>query len=197
MQLFQKCSSNFKKDFLRYAIDQEITREIARRLYVIEKRKAIDPGSIEQALLVKIDDYLKEKARRLVLVTNAQAKSSHALKRLVEEEILHQLPSAVMPRAIRDKFKAFHIDYGNYIDWFSSKRDNLEATLDDSVIPTFPDGIEEFVHDYCVDLTGLLENSLYCSNCRNTFSANHPVYEKFHVCPGCSERMPETGAAKS
>jgi len=119
------------------------------------------------------------------------ALDAYSLRKLIDEEIIHQIPSAMTPRKIRDTYKAFHIDYGNYIDWLESRRLNIEDMIDTDITPTFGSDCEKGDYDlnnYLIDPALLYgENLILCKNCKGKIDENHPVFLKHQECPICAE----------
>jgi len=138
-------------------------------------------------MLNMIDDYLEKTSRRLFLVENSQVKACPHLRELVDDEIIHQIPSSMTPRCIRNTHKAFHIDFGNVVDWIDTKRKEIKEILDHSIVPHFPDDFDSIYSDYVLNAVSVAEDHITCSKCGFGFIKHNPVYNKAGICPRCAE----------
>lgn len=186
MQLFNKCAKKLSGNFAEYAIDYTLVASIASTIYREQKRKAIDPTSSAHILLSRISRYMETKNRRTFLVKSSSASNSSALRKLIDEEHIHQIPSALTPRRIRDDYKAFHIDFGNYADWVMSRNDDHISLSSISVMPFFDTGIESCLEDWVIDIAELDESIIDCKTCGYAFLDSNAVYVKAHICPKCA-----------
>jgi len=186
MKIFQKCSLRIKRDFEKECIDYTLISEVAKDLYRLHKRKTIDPNSTAQMMLRRINEYLENTGKRLFLVKNDDVVKSRALRKLVDEELVHQIPSGMTHRSIRDTHKAYHIDYGNYVDWIEAQKKALTDILDESILAEFPDDFMSDVESYVIPVVE--ESEYQCDSCQKTFPRSNPVYTKLGGCPYCGEK---------
>lgn len=189
MLLFMKCAAKINSDFEKHAIDYKLVSAISTTLYREHKRKTIDPVSTAQKLLDTINEYMETKDRRTFLVKSSAVSKSTALRKLVDEEHIHQVPSASTPRVIRDKYKAFHIDFGNYADWIESRSEDISVLLSVSVLPVFGKEIIENIDDYLIDVSVFEEGVVDCSTCGHSFLKTNRIFMKFNSCPRCAEEV--------
>lgn len=192
MHIFLTCANEIKGEFETNCINKEIIFNVTADHYKRIKRKNIDSASVAQKLLEEINSYMNSTGRRYFIVKNNAALESLSLKKLVDEELIHQIPSAVTPRTIRDKFKAFYIDLGNYIDWARENNTNRlqEQTL--SIIPEFPEDIsDENASRYEIKPIYEDKGMVVCTNilCGYIFDSINPVYKKFSSCPSCANTI--------
>ena len=101
------------------------------------RRRNIDPSSSAQVLLQQINLYMSTTGRRLFLVENYKIGHSPAIHKLIDEELIHQVPSFMTPRCIRDGYKALLIDFGNYIDWLQTRGTDISSLLRKLYWPIF------------------------------------------------------------
>ncbi|HML07310.1 MAG TPA: hypothetical protein VK430_04175 [Xanthobacteraceae bacterium] len=185
MHIFQICSLHIRRNFSNNCIDFSLIADVAKNRYKQQKRKQIDPNSPAQKLLNLINKYMENSGHRLFLVENMQSGSS-ALRKLVDEELIHQIPSAVTHRSISDTHKTYHIDYGNYADWIATKKSDVSELLNEFVIPTFPRNFERSIKDYTINIAVIANEKGECKSCGRIFDLSHPVYMKAKICPGCA-----------
>lgn len=190
MQLFQKCSLKIKRNFEKRCISHKLVFTIAKETYNKIKRKNIDPTSSSQALLSAINKHMETVGSRIFLVENSKSGKSRALRKLVDEELVHQVPSSVTPRAIRDTHKVYMVDFGNYVDWITTKSTDLSSLLAESVLARFPDGFSERYGDFVIDVAGIEADTLSCPSCRKKVEKSHPVFVKAGICPSCAVPVP-------
>ncbi len=129
MSIFQKCSLRIRRDFKNSCIDYKLISDVSKDIYRMQKRKAIDPSSISQKLLNLINSYLEDTGRRLFLVDHSNIISLTPLRKLVDEGLIHPIPSAVTHRRIRETYRAYHIDYGNFADWIETEQKDIKSLL--------------------------------------------------------------------
>jgi hypothetical protein len=185
MNIFQVCSLRIRREFTKRAIDHALVIEVARNRYMLQKRKQIDPTSPAQKLLNLINEYMDRTGHRLFLVENANA-GSKALRKLVDEELIHPIPTAVTHRAIADTHKAYHIDYGNFADWITTKKTDITGLLNERVLPVFPKSFEKLVGTYTIDASEIADERGDCQDCHRVFDLSNPVFIKAKICPYCA-----------
>lgn len=191
MNVFQKCVRKIDQDFATRCIDASLIGEVSSTIYRTDKLKRVDPASAAQKLLSALNKYMEGKDRRVFFVRNEHT-SSASLRKLVDEELVHQLPASVVHRDVRDQAKAYMVDFGNYADLVEVRRQPIEKLLDEFLVPTFPDDIGRNLDEYLIDPTKFDEGRETCPKCQNSFSINHPVFVKAGLCNTCGFQFPET-----
>ena len=186
MNIFHKCSLRIKRNFEMFCIDHRAIYAEARNTYNTDKRKTIKTDSEAQKLLRIVNNYMETTGRRLFIVENSLVPNSEALQKLVDEELVHQLPSSITPRDICDSHKAYLIDFGNYVDWIETRKKDIAILLNESVIATFPDDFSTVMNEYEIDVAQVKNDSVECPNCNSKFSASEPVYKKANLCVHCA-----------
>lgn len=189
MDLFHKCYLRIDRNFTKYCINYYVIAEESKNLYKIDKRKNIKPRSSAHQLLKIINQYLDKTERRLFIVEIEHAVRSNSLRKLIDEELIHQIPSAMTHRSIMDSYKAYHIDFGNYVDCITTKKKDIDILLNASVLPFFPKNFEAILESYVIDVAKVEDDILNCHNCDKMFSIAHPVYKKTLLCPNCAEEI--------
>lgn len=186
MQLFQKCSLKIKRNFEKRCISHKLVFTMSKETYNKIKRKNIDPTSTAQTLLSAVNRHMEAVGSRIFLVENGQSGKSKALRKLVDEELVHQIPSSVTPRAIRDTHKVYIVDFGNYVDWITTKSTDLSSLLAESVLAKFPDDFGDRYKDFVIDVSATEVDILNCLACRKKVEKTHPVFVKAGICPQCA-----------
>jgi hypothetical protein len=186
MNIFHLASLKVKRDFNKYCIDHETVYRVAKNTYKTDKRKTIEPNSDAQKLLRLINDYMERNNRRLFLVENSQVPESLALQKLVDEELIHQVPSAVTHRSICDSHKTFLIDFGNYIDHIEARKNDISVLLNEDVIAKFPDDFESHLANYTIDISVIQSEYIQCPSCTKSFSIHQAVYLAANMCMYCA-----------
>lgn len=191
MSLFHLSSLKIKRDFETYCIDHETVYLVAKDAYKTDKRKTILPNSDAQKLLVLINSYMENNDRRLFLVENSQVPDSKALQKLVDEELIHQVPSAVTHRSICDTHKTFLVDFGNYIDHIETRNNDISVLLSEGVLAKFPVDFQDHFNHYVVDISVIESEYIKCPECTKSFSIEHPVYITAKLCMHCAYEFEE------
>lgn len=186
MDIFHKGQLEIKGNFHNFAITHHIVHSISRNSFKIDKRKTVLPGSSAHKLHALINTYMDNTGHRLFLIKNAQIPSSDALQKLVDEELIHQVPSAVTHRSICDSHKSFLIDFGNFVDHIEAKKRDIESLLNESVLAQFPEGFENCIEDYELNIEGIGNDFIECPECGKTFHKLEPVFVKARMCKHCA-----------
>ncbi len=185
MNMFQSCSIRINRDFENDCINSDVISDISRKIYRTDKRKRVSPNSDAQKLLIKINNYMEKFDRRLFLVLNEET-NMDAIRKLVDEELIHQIPSAIVHRDVSDEYKAYHIDFGNYVDFIEARKYPIERLLDEVIIPTFPDKIAAEIESYRISLEEFSKDIVHCGGCGHKFPFDHPVFVNASICPSCA-----------
>ena len=186
-QIFHKCSMKIKHDFKNCCICREIIGDVAREKYLVEKRKTLEKDSAPQLLWNRINEYMNRTSHSFFLVENMEAKNSKALRKLVDEKLCHPIPSALVPRLVRDKYKLFQIDYGNCVDSIKYRRRKMDSVLAETVLPVVPTDFEKTYESFRVQVGDIAEKVILCAWCKRSFSFEEPVFVKHKLCPKCGE----------
>jgi hypothetical protein len=188
-EIFQKCSLKINKDFQHYCINKNLIQDIARDIYLFEIRKRIDKESDSQKLWEKVNANIDKTEMRYFLVENTYARTSIVLRKLIDEEFIHPIPSALTPRIIRDKFKMYNLNYGDYIDWCKSKKVKTDHLLDESIFPKMPVDFETSYEKYIILINDFTREYITCSGCKHIFINTEPIYLKYKSCPKCANEI--------
>ena len=184
--LFHKCASRFKMDFSNYAIHSSAIREAARDLFLQEKRKRLEKASAAHILYTRISSTMQATKSRIFMVPAKEAKTSIALRKLVDEELVHPIPSAMVPRVLRDDYKMFSVDYGNYVDWQYSLKEPWKD-LEEEMLPRIPQSPESQGISCVVTASDVEDAAMCCESCKRSFNPKHPVYLQYGTCPQCAQ----------
>ncbi len=190
MELFRNCAAKIGKDFEHDCISKEIVLEVSRLIYRTKKAQRIKDkplGAGAEALLARITDYMASQKRRLFLVRTADATASEALRKLVDEELVHPLPNEVIHFDLNDHYNAYIIDYGNFADWVDAKRQPVDQLIDELVVPNFPDNIGDHVSEYLISIADGKAQYRHCNHCNATFSLYDPAYKPGGNCVACGK----------
>ncbi len=193
LETFQKCSLKIKREFQNYWITKDLVRDVARTTYLVEKRNLLQKSSSGQQLLKYTNDYLDKVESSIFLIAQEEAKSSIPLRKLVDEKLVHPIPSSATPRSFRDDFCMFRIDYGNYVDWyldsFQDKKTDIEQTLEETINPSLPAEFVNNFQNYVLSIYGIGHETKRCHVCGGSFKIDEPVYAKLRHCPKCAENL--------
>jgi len=192
MNTFHLASLKIKRDFESYCIDHNLVYQVAKQAYKTDKRKTILPNSDAQKLLQLINEYMNKSNQRIFLIENSQVPASIALQKLIDEELIHQVPSAVTHRAICDTHKTYLVDFGNYVDFIETRKSDITLLLNESVIASFPDDFEENILGYVIDISFIESEYIKCPLCTRSFAIDQPVYVNANMCMYCAHVFKET-----
>lgn len=191
LMLLHRCLFNINYDLEHYAVNRVIIEEAAIGYYVNEKRNLISGNKVLTSFIETIDKYLEKHKERFFVISNDDVKRTAELSELVDKKFLHQLPSSLIDRSIRNKYKVFLIDYGCYWDWLKTKK--IQA--DSEISPTLELSKEQImnIEEYMLVDNGFL-SYLRCKNekCNRIIETNHPVYVEYHICPFCARKMEDS-----
>lgn len=110
-------------------------------------RKKIDNSD---PLVIQIDDYVSYTKRRIIVVPIKNYDSFKTkINNLVDKNYLHQFPSETLPRKMRNKYKVFLVNYGNYLESLGIKFYRQLKNQDLSIFPEIPDHIIKYPDNYC------------------------------------------------
>jgi hypothetical protein len=188
LELFARCLNLAENRLDKYIIDRNLVEEVAINYFKNEKRALISGNESYIQFSSLIDNYIKEKNVRFFAVKTSIYKYSIEIKELVDKKLLQQIPSANIPREIRDNFKVFLIDYGNYCEYLKAHK---AQTSDYSFSPLieFTDEIISNFRNYILNLDLLSTDYIFCKKCNDYVHKTQPVYQKFKVCPYCASTI--------
>lgn len=172
-------------DFEKYYISRDIVDTVAREFYLNEKRNRITDNRLLTSFIAKIDTYLEQKIERFFVIKSNDVKNSIEIKELVDKKFLHQLPSSLVDRRIRNKYKVFLIDYGCFQDWHKSRKKEYDDSYISPIVELTDTQIEN-IENYLLDIQDLPTTYLYCTDCNQIVPVNNPIYMKYKACPHCA-----------
>jgi hypothetical protein len=156
-------------------------------------------GKIHNALTSQSEaDHLLNKAiratctssgSRMVLVPkDGKERVAAALDELVEKRFLHDVPRERLPAPLVDRYDAYIIDYGTWLEWRRVARPASERGAKEDTIT----GLAHEIEAICVDVSGVQRNDLIrCTNpnCEQWFARDVKLYVRRGICPHCCEDM--------
>lgn len=136
-------------------------------------------------LYVIIEDYVSKTNHRFFLIKDHDYNEGiRFFDSLVARSALHQYPTTVIPRFIRNQYKVYFVHYGNYLE--SLNPDTLTAILEaeksdeSKLYPSFPDNLATNLQNYILDIPKKALRTYYCDHC-------HIYYEKIDTASACPE----------
>jgi len=185
LELFDLCFHKIK-NIKDYWITTPLVIEVATDFYKGTKRNLISGNEILISFIDTIDSYLEKTNERFFIIKNCDVKDSSEINELVDRRFIHQLPSQLIDRRIRNKYKFFLIDYGCLWDWRQSRKLGYENNIISPVLNLTNEQINN-IEKYLLPLDGLSKVYLFCYKCKRTFFSSHNVYIKRKICPHCGE----------
>lgn len=189
MKIFGLGTRLIKADFATKCINYNVVMEVAQRIYRREKRDTIQNGTPTKVMWKKINDLMSETNSRLFIIKDGDQKTSSSFRALIDHELIHEIPSAVLPRWVRSEHKAYFIDYGNFVDWKKSKSVPLDEMIQESILPSW-EGIDEsdlnrflikVIHDYDLYIS--------CADCKFLNDRSNKVVQLFNICLNCAKSL--------
>lgn len=188
LELFTRCLYKIDNNLDKFIIDRSIIENVAIDFYKNEKRSLIAGNESLVKYLTKIDNYIKVKKVRFFAIESSLYKYSLEIKELVDKKFLQQIPSASIPRELRDKYKVYLIDYGNYCEYIKINNSTDRVKFISPVIEFSTEIILNF-SDYVLDIDTIDSDYVFCDNCNDFISKRHPVYFKYKICPRCAHEI--------
>lgn len=185
MKIFQKASNKISFDFKDKCICRDTIDKVARNIYRLEKRENISPGSTTKAMWTRINKHMYKTDNRVFLVHDGMQKTSSAFRALIDHELIHEIPSGALPRWIRSGFKAYFIDYGNYVDWKTTIDSSLFELVSESILPTWGGISQKDIKKMLVEVVPDLELYTTCNHCKNLNLNNQPAFKLHGFCLHC------------
>ena len=160
----------------------EDVQRCIRERSVSNKDDMVDYSSEADQLLSRcIKDVVTRTGSRLFLVRCEDTDCIRsALEELLEKRLVHEVPGSRCPAAIRDRYDAFSIDYGLWLDW----RVLLVGHEDDDPRRTGL-GLENPAGNV-IDVSPVVSERLRkCPHCDSSFSLDARSYLVRELCPSC------------
>ena len=143
-----------------------------------------------------INKFMETTQSRYFLISRDDyQRCNSAIKYLEARGVYMQLPGVNTARALRDDYKLFIINYGNYLDALENRISYQKGrkTLDeDSNLNSggslFPDQYDEIVSDpqkYVIKIPENVENQVYCEACRGLYYIKSEG--RTFICPKCEK----------
>ncbi len=185
LNVLQRALFFIQSDLQHYFIHSYLIRQTVIKMYLEDKRSNLPMNS--GSLFDIINQYIASTKNYFFLLSSEQVKRlKPELDNLVYIEIIHQIPSSVLPDDIMDKYKGFYIDSGKYLHTLKLE----QSDHDDSGVYNFsyvlPETIIENISHYIISLDNIESGFVECPNCGSQISKTHPVYTKVGVCPTCA-----------
>ncbi len=131
-----KNSINLQKKQNQGKITSQMVFESAINHFKQETRKKITNSD---PLVVEIDEYVsKTKQRILIMPIDNYNLFKTKINNLVDKNYLHQFPSETIPRRIRNTYKVFFVNYGNYLESVGIKEYQQLTNKDLNIFPNIP-----------------------------------------------------------
>ena len=163
--------------------------EIIRHQYFEDIRNKIPYFSIYKS----INKFIEEKCYRYFLINNDDyVRCKRIIKYLAARGLYIQMPGHLTPRQIRDEYKLFIINYGNYLDALESNSYKIgRKTLEEDskleangmLYPDYDNVLMTSPELYTVRLPAGSEREVYCAKCGNMFEYTSNMINI--QCPVC------------
>lgn len=165
-----------------------LAEEVVIRTYLEDKRSNLPMN--EGSLYDAINTYINQTQHYFFMLSVKQFKRLKAeIDNLVYLEVIHQIPSSILPQNLMDKYKGFYIDCGKYMHTLRTKHISIDTENGYDFSYTLPESVTLNYKDYIVDLDNIESEFFECPNCGNQISKCHPVYLKVHICPVCAFQL--------
>jgi hypothetical protein len=195
MKLFGMGTHIISSDFANYCIDFEVVNEVSQRIYRSEKRETIKNGSPAKVMWKNINDHMDRENSRLFLIKDGDQKTSSAFRSLIDHELIHEIPSATLPRWVRSEHRAYFVDYGNYVDWKKTKAALIDEIIMESILPSWIGVDEAKLDSMIVDVVPDIDLFVKCHVCDFLNDRKGNVFIKLGACVSCAEKILESGQA--
>ena len=162
-----------------------LAEEVVIRTYLEDKRSSLPMN--EGSLYDAINTYINKTQHYFFLLSSKQFKRLKTeIDNLVYLEIIHQIPSSVLPQNLMDKYKGFYIDCGKYMHTLRTQHISVDGGSGYEFSYTLPESVSLNYKDYIIDLDNIESEFFECPNCSSQISKRHPVYLKAQICPICA-----------
>lgn len=187
--ILAKCIDMSKKEDSKKITAQIVSQGIINH-YTTKIRQRIPNSS---PLCKAINKYIDSTKNRFFLVSiDEYNKGVNFFDGLVAQNALHQVPSAQIPRVLRDEYKVFIVHYGNYLDAFG--QDPLKIIMQDAkyknnnmLYMEFPEDLLEDADRYILDIPENAYETIYCNKCHRYFNMKRINKTEIIVCPECKD----------
>lgn len=184
LRILQLCLGRIGYDLERYFVHIYLISEVVMDIYVNERRANMPMN--DTSVYNVINKYIEESRNIFFVISTEQVKKfSVDINNLIYTEILHRIPSSIMPNRIMDSYKAYFIDAGKYL--YLLKEIDMEgylAALSNFVL-IIPEDLLNNLEKYIVDLENASVDHVECPSCSAIVSRENPVYKKFNCCTSC------------
>ena len=186
LDLFDKCFRALKNNIQKHCITTDLVIDVSTDHYKSNKRNKISGNDVLISFIEIIDSYLEKANERFFILRNGDVRNSNEIKELVYHGFLHQLPSQLMDRRVRNKYKFFLIDFGCLWDWRKSRKMGYENCIISPILELSDEQIKN-IEQFMLSLEDLPKMHILCKYCNRTVFVNHDVYAKHKICPHCGE----------
>ena len=187
MRLFEKSFQKIRANFVDYSINSHLVIDVAQNIYAAHKRDVIAPNSISKQQWSLINRYMEETQRRYFIADHDSIFTSSSLRALVDHELIHEVPSTVLPREIRRNHKVYMIDFGTFVDWKKAIHAPVDEIVEETLIPVFTGSEMENVSDVQTKIIVDQEIWMSCISCCKTIERESPVVTRHNICPLCGD----------
>lgn len=183
--VLQRALTVINFDLSHRFLHKYLAEEVVIRTYLEDKRSNLPMN--EGSLYDAISTYINKTQHYFFMLSTKQFKRLKAeIDNLVYLEIIHQIPSSILPQNLMDKYKGFYVDCGKYMHTLRTKRIPIDTENGYDFSYVLPESVIQNYKDYIVDLDNIDSKFLECPNCGNQISKCHPVYLKAQLCPICA-----------
>lgn len=166
-----------------------IVYEMIKHQYLEDVRNKIPYYTVYR----NINDFIASRLCRYFLINRQDYdRCKEMIKYLATRGVFMQMPGHLTDRCIRDDYKLFVINYGNYLDALeSASHKKGRKTLEEDaklkanglLLPEYDTDMLEKPGKYTVFLSNGAENEFYCVKCRKIFV--HSDRKVDTTCPTC------------
>lgn len=130
-----------------------------------------------------------ERTKRRLFLLDMQSGGSEAVTKLCDDLLIHQIPSAVTPREIRDYTRITSISVITWV-WSMQGAGILPTCWTPLLFQTYHKAVGERFTDYVIDTSSLVSSSKRCVKCKTCFDTSRPVFQKSeHMPKVCGKRV--------
>ncbi len=177
----------------RKAKQLDVIYELIRHQYLEDVRNKIPYYTVYK----DINAFISKKLCRYFLIAREDyQRCKEMIQYLATRGVFMQMPGHLTDRSIRDEYKLFIINYGNYLDALESESHKMgrkalteDATLRENglLIPEYNNDLLETPEKYTVSLSPNAETEFYCMDCHQIFQ--NTSKEKQQICPVCGREI--------
>jgi Cdc6-like AAA superfamily ATPase len=187
-RILSGCLRRVKLNIQDYYIHRNFIYDEAINIFINEKRQLVSVNNSSDTVYKRINQYIEKMSTNFFLINNNEVERIYEIIDLLSKELIHRMPSSIMPRSIMDDYKGYYIDSGNYLHYIKSKDVSFDQIMSLSTYD-LPKDLETSFNDYVIDFDMIDNNIITCNNCTYTFNKRHPVFEKYDICPTCAYKF--------